>query len=528
MTFKRLVHGGLSTLVVGIALAACVPEPPPPPDPLISCSELAVSVNYSPPAQDGNDDVTVTAQPGSELSGCTDATGQGITGGTLTGTMQLQDACLWHPSGQLWGTGSGQITWSNGSVSTYTAQLEAPIVFKLAFTGGLWAGATAYVPMRSTGGTGSCAGTGLTSLSMVSDGPFVLHPAGSTTRPPLTGVEQVAAGGYHACALMAGGSVRCWGNNTYGQLGNGTSDPGIDAVVPVEVTGLAGVSAVAAGENHTCALLGDGSVWCWGANSAGQLGDGTTAGSPVPVQVSGVVGATVLTAGVSRSCVVLGDGTVSCWGAGVPSASPIAGITGATAVSAGGSHACALVAGGAVRCWGSNDFGELGDGTMLSSATPVDAVGIAGATSVVAGPYDTTCAVLAGGTVRCWGANAYGQLGDGTTTGSSLPVPVVGITGATSVGLGAVHSCASLGDGSSRCWGNNNYGQLGDGTNAGSTTPVPVAGPSDLTSIAVGHYATCARTAAATARCWGANGEGQLGNGTHDGTNTPVGVISSL
>ena len=205
----------------------------------------------------------------------------------------------------------------------------------------------------------------------------------------ITSADAITAGAYHTCALLSDRTVQCWGRNDDGQLGDGTWS---SSSTPVRVGGLTGVAAVSGGGYHTCALLGDGTVRCWGRNTEGQLGDGTTAGSLTPVQVVG--------------------------------------ITGAVAVSGGYEHTCALLGDGTVRCWGRNAEGQLGDGTRTGSSTPVRVVGITGAVAVTGGWWHHTCALLRDGTVQCWGQNDFGQLGNGTTTGSSTPVTMTG-TGAT-------------------------------------------------------------------------------------------------
>jgi hypothetical protein len=144
-------------------------------------------------------------------------------------------------------------------------------------------------------------------------------------------------------------------------------------------------------------------------------------------------------------------------------------------ISAGGSHTCALAASGTIKCWGNNTSGQLGDGTTTNSSTPVTVSGITNATSISAG-YHHTCALLAGGTIKCWGYNFYGQLGDGTTTNSSTPVAVTGITNGTAISAGALHTCALLAGGTLKCWGYNSSGQLGDGTTTNSSTPATVLG----------------------------------------------------
>jgi alpha-tubulin suppressor-like RCC1 family protein len=195
----------------------------------------------------------------------------------------------------------------------------------------------------------------------------------------------------------------------------------------------------------------------------------------------------------------------------------------ATAIAAGEFHTCALLDDGTARCWGDNFFGQLGDGTTtISRTTPVTVSGLSNVTAIAAG-WGHTCAVLNDGTARCWGDNFFGQLGDGTTTISrTTPVTVSGLSNVTAIAAGLYHTCALLTDKTVRCWGSNRYGQLGDGTRGVSrTTLEAVSGLSNVTAIAAGGSHTCAQLGNETARCWGFNEYGQLGNGELGFATTP-------
>jgi alpha-tubulin suppressor-like RCC1 family protein len=297
--------------------------------------------------------------------------------------------------------------------------------------------------------------------------------------PPGSGVTAVAAGGVHSCALR-GGEVFCWGGNFDGQVG--VARPYL-AITPVRVPGLPGpVSLLAAGKNHSCAVAG-GEAWCWGSNTLGQVGapkcpsySYTKRCGAAPVQVAGLPGKP--------------DG-----------------------LALGGRHSCALVA-GAVWCWGDNESGQLGDGSHADRSEPAVVGGIPASVTQLAAGDAHTCAVAAGG-LHCWGANGQGQLGDGSREERAAPVAAVpSLLGVTSLAAGERHTCVA-GSAGVHCWGAGSEGQL-DGVSRDDAQPGPlaVAGlPDDVVGLAAGVDHTCAASAAHGVLCWGDNDFGQLGSG---------------
>jgi alpha-tubulin suppressor-like RCC1 family protein len=318
----------------------------------------------------------------------------------------------------------------------------------------------------------------------------------------LSGVTAVSAGADFSLALLSDGTVTAWGENGFGQLGNATA--GVDSLIAVPVNGLGEVTQVAAGGNHALALLRNGTVMAWGYNAFGQLGDGKTGyenSSDVPVPVSGLSEVTAVAAGYNDSFALLRNGTVEAWGYNAsgelgtgstaeanPTPAPVSGLSQVTAISAGlGGVATALLSDGTVMDWGYGQFGELGDGTNESSDVPVAVSGLSGVVALPDG--GETMALLSNGTVMDWGLGSSGMLGNGTGGGSSdVPVAVSGLTGVTAIAGGFEHRLALLSNGKVMAWGNGADGMLGLGSEAGSEIPVEVSGLGEATSIATGQY----------------------------------------
>lgn len=341
----------------------------------------------------------------------------------------------------------------------------------------------------------------------------------------------IAAGASHTCVVVAGGGVKCWGKNFYGQLGDGTQT---DSHIPVAVKDTSGAIGVTAGAAHTCGVFSDGHVACWGYNIGSALGGDpatTPAGIvPSPVKVTDIAGATAIAAdavGTNQACTcaIVSEGKVACWGSSCPGNQkplPIDNVTGAAAIGVGLSHACAAVA-DAVQCWGSsNAQGQLGLSAEDAAKGYGSALGLSEATTVTC-HFHQSCSLVPGGDIYCWGYNASGQLGTGITGNVAVPTLLAISEPATGITLGQDHTCALLAGGTVTCWGDNDSGQLG--TTETSLMPGPTAtNITDAVSIAAGQAHTCALRKAGGVRCWGKNEYGQLGNGSVSGVPGPVPV----
>ncbi len=348
---------------------------------------------------------------------------------------------------------------------------------------------------------GDVYGWGLANAHRLGDSSNSQARVSPTLISALDSATDVAFGYYHALAIRRDGALFAWGYNGYGALGDGSLD---SAYAPRKIEGLPPIAGIAAGELHSVTLCSDGTIRAFGSGGNGQLGNGLTVDSGVPVVVTGVSAATEVATGRQTSYALLADGSVLSWGlnssgelgngsaaANSPTPVAVSGLAGVRAIAAGGSHAMALLSDGTVRAWGYNAWGQLGDGTYTNSNVPTQVAGLTDVVAIAVGGTHSL-AVLADGTVRAWGWNGYGQLGDGSTTHSPTPVPVTGLSGVTAIAAGTGTSMALLSDGTVRAWGYNGQGQIGDGTTTGRLTPVAVPGLSLVTSITVGDTASAA------------------------------------
>ena len=306
-----------------------------------------------------------------------------------------------------------------------------------------------------------------------------------------------------------------WGGNDNGQLGDGGTTIPWGRPTPIWVQNLRGAIAVAGGDHHSLAVKNDGTVWAWGENTFGQLGDGTGTDRYTPVQVHNLDGVTAVSAGTSHSLSVKSNGTVWAWGSNhygelgngsiqLVSAVPVQvqNLSGVTAVAAGDAYGLALKNDGTVWAWGLNEWGELGDGTTDSSSTPVQVQNLGGVTAIAAGS-GYSLAVRNDGAVWAWGANWYGELGDGTTDDRHTPVQVQNLSGVTAVAA-RFHSLSLKSDCTVWAWGNNIAGQLGDGTTDERHTPVQVQNLNGIAAVGAGGEYSLALKNDGTVWSWGA------------------------
>ncbi len=312
----------------------------------------------------------------------------------------------------------------------------------------------------------------------------------------LTGISMISYSGSTGCALSSGGEVKCWGDGGNGTLGNGQNN--ITSSTPVSVQNISNAISIGITGSTACAVISGGTIKCWGYNYWGDAGNGTDGGNGAnptipyshivdPTLVSGISNATYAIGG---GCALLSTGAIKCWGYGAngqlgdgnnsinsvsKSNTPVSvtGISNATQIS-GSSTRCAVLNDNSIKCWGSNAYSALGNGATSSATpnpTPVLVSGIANATQVSVYGMNNACAVLSTGAIKCWGAYQGGMLGSNTNSDSSSPVVIAGISNATKVSVGDSHACAILSGGQVRCWGDNSYGQFGNGTTTSSSTP---------------------------------------------------------
>jgi uncharacterized repeat protein (TIGR02543 family) len=384
---------------------------------------------------------------------------------------------------------------------------------------GVLLGNMAFVPARHAlaAPTGMVWSWGGNAYGQLGDGTKTGN-ATPRSRSTLTGVTGIGGGWKHAVAVKADGTVQSWGGNNLGQLGNGTNCDGCGSETPGAVKNLGGVTAIAAGTVHSLALMYNGTVRSWGNNCCGELGrdPSTTISngyrvSPNAAEIPNLGGVVAIAAGANFSLALKSDGTVWAWGNNYYgqlgngtfdvrdqtffTPTQVGGLTGVTAIAAGGGFALAVKSDGTVWAWGLNSSGLLGTptarpcyGDIPCTVTPGPVDGLTGVVAIEAGDQGShSLALKADGTVWAWGANAYGQLGDGTNVNSALPRRAANLSGVTAIAAGTSFSMALKSDGTVRAWGRNTDGQLGNGTTDDSFSPLPVGNLTGVVAIAAGH-----------------------------------------
>ncbi len=354
--------------------------------------------------------------------------------------------------------------------------------------------------------------------------------------------KAIACGDGHTVALKEDGTVWAWGANGYGQLGDGTTTL---RTIPVQVKDLSGIVAVECGYSHSVALKSDGTVWTWGWNSLGQLGNGTSGWNDyksTPVQVTGLSGVKAIAASMYNTAALKTDGTVWTWGQNTygqlgdgtttDKSTPVQviGLNGVTAMGCGSGFMAVLRSNGIVCTWGGNLYGQCGNPTQKDQYTPT-VVSYIDHVIALAVESGSTEVLKNDGTVWGWGYNGHGELGDGTTLPTlynrTKPVQAIGVSGVSALAGGSSHTIALKEDGTIWTWGNNSFGQLGIGTTSQSTTPVKLTGINGIKAIAGGGYYSVALKEDGTVWAWGHNMSGQLGDGTTTDRYSPIQVVSS-
>lgn len=347
-------------------------------------------------------------------------------------------------------------------------------------------------------------------------------------------ITSITAGGNHTCATITegGGGAVCWGYNRYGQTGSGGMGPAV--LLPTPVSGL-GPAVIVAGGNHTCALYHT-APFCWGWNQSGQLGSGGPGDIGVPVPVVSDSLLVSLTLGGQHTCGLTDAGTALCWGLNADgevgdSSSQnryrpvvVSGALRFTALSAGGRHTCGLATDSVAYCWGANELGQLGDSGVTARTQPTPVAGGHRFVAIAAGRYHS-CALTATGAAYCWGFNARHQLGTATPDSvARVPVPVDGGYAFTQVTTGGLHSCALNAVKIAFCWGYNAWGQVGDSSTTDAAAPTPVRTAQQFVTLHTLGDHTCGMAVSGRAYCWGLGGTGELGTGTFANSTFPVRV----
>jgi len=342
----------------------------------------------------------------------------------------------------------------------------------------------------------------------------------------------IAAGEHFTCGVTKSGSVKCWGENKNGELGNNATT---SSLIPTPVVGLpSDIVGISAAESEACALSASGTIRCWGAHAKDGPFDKSSIGQPNQDYVA-------VSVGPSHACAINSVGAAKCWGAnydgrlGINSTTRQSAPTqvsnmesGVTAISAGRNHTCAVKSGAAL-CWGGNPKGGLGVGDTTDRLVPTNVAGLSSGITAISAGYNFTCAVKSSGELLCWGYNSKGQLGDNSQTDRHTPTPVSGLGThrISTVSASFFHTCALTTTGTALCWGDNTLGRLGDNTTTQRLLPTPVVAQpgANFTRISASTWHTCAITSSGEANCWGWNTSGELGNNSTESRKIPTPAI---
>jgi alpha-tubulin suppressor-like RCC1 family protein len=369
--------------------------------------------------------------------------------------------------------------------------------------------------------------------------------APATPRPTVAAAAvlafwQVSGGNEYTCSVTTEYLAYCWGDNSNGQLGDGTT---LNRLNPVAVATTLRFRQVSAGYSHTCGVTPDYQAYCWGSNYSGELGDGTRTQHLTPVPVADGRRFRQVDAGERYTCgVTYPDNRAYCWGTndygqlgngtrfdiGVRPVAVVGGLYFKRVSASARGHTCGITTVDQAYCWGWNLYGQLGDSTTTDRFQPTRvAAGTRRFRYIDVGKFHT-CAVTTDYRAFCWGNGREGQIGNGKTYLSLWPRAVAGGLHFDRVTTGKLHTCGETTDDRAYCWGSNSVGQLGDGTTTQRLTPVPVAGSLSFAQLSAGWYHTCGKTTADVAYCWGPNFRGQLGDGTTTKRLRPTRVAGAM